>query len=70
MQEDFDTLKEYNDYLEFVFNLANNVDVEETRQKVHDYKESNKAFITKHRNNMSSGEIWIWEEEEGKRKDL
>ena len=57
-QEDFDTLKEYNDYLEFVediiFNLANNVDVEETRQKVHDYKEANKAFITKHRNKMSS----------------
>ena len=38
LQEDFDSLREYNDYLEMVediiFNLCNNIDVTETEKKV------------------------------------
>ena len=41
-EEDFDTLGEYNDYLEevedIIFNLCNNVDAEETRRRVAEYK--------------------------------
>ncbi|KAG0411083.1 hypothetical protein HPB47_011794 [Ixodes persulcatus] len=50
-EEDFETLRAYNDYLEevetIIFNLANEVDVEATRRKVEQYKRDNKAQIQK-----------------------
>lgn len=57
-QDDFTTLRDYNDYLELVediiFNLANNIDVDETKQKIQDYKEANREYISKNRNKMSA----------------
>ncbi len=56
-QDDFGTLREYNDYLEmvedFIFNLANDIDVEDTRRRIQEYKEANREFISKNRNKMS-----------------
>ncbi len=50
-EEDFGTLREYNDYLEMVediiFNLSNNVDVEETNSRIAKYKEKNREQIVK-----------------------
>eukprot|EP00794_Sanderia_malayensis_P000475 gene475-1120_t len=46
-----DPLRHYNDYLEeietIIFNLANKVDVEETKRKVEKYKKENEAAIRK-----------------------
>ena len=50
-QDDFETLREWNDYLEqvedIIFNLVNNIDKEETERTIAKYKESNKQFIKK-----------------------
>ena len=50
-EEDFETLREWNDYLEkvedIIFNLSNGIQVEETNRIIADYKEANKAFIKK-----------------------
>jgi len=52
-QEDFPTLRSYNDYLEMVedliFNLSNNIDIIETNKKIQIYKEANKDVILKNR---------------------
>eukprot|EP00127_Corallochytrium_limacisporum_P002942 Clim_evm31s143 gene=Clim_evmTU31s143 len=49
-EEDFKDLRLYNDYLEeiedIVFNLTNNVDVDETKARVAKYREENKPAIT------------------------
>ena len=56
-QEDFSSLREYNDYLELVediiFNLANNIDVDNTNRKIQDYKSANTDFIRKNQNKIS-----------------
>ncbi|THV07862.1 CDK-activating kinase assembly factor [Dendrothele bispora CBS 962.96] len=48
-REDFDDLKEYNDYLQEVediaFNLINNIDVPQTEAKIANYKAANAALI-------------------------
>ncbi|XP_059815941.1 CDK-activating kinase assembly factor MAT1 isoform X2 [Hypanus sabinus] len=48
-EEDFQTLKEYNDFLEeiedIVNNLTNNMDVENTRRKMEQYQKDNKDII-------------------------
>jgi len=50
-EEDFESLREFNDYLEMVediiFNLTNNIDVLETNKKIACYKEQNKEMIKK-----------------------
>ena len=50
-EEDFETLREWNDYLEkvedIIFNLSNGIQVEETQRLIADYREANKAFIKK-----------------------
>jgi len=50
-EEDFETLREFNDYLEMVediiFNLTNNIDILETNKKIASYKEQNKELIKK-----------------------
>ena len=57
LQEDFDSLREYNDYLEMVediiFNLTNNIDILETNKKIQQYKEENKDNIMKNRSRLS-----------------
>ncbi|CUS12452.1 unnamed protein product [Tuber aestivum] len=49
-QDDFDTLREYNDYLEEVeqitFNLVNKIDVKETEAKLVEYETANKELIS------------------------
>jgi len=56
-EEDFETLREYNDYLEMVediiFNLTNNVDILETNKKIQTYKESNKEITKKNNSKLS-----------------
>lgn len=48
-EQDFETLEEYNDYLEevenIVFNLVNAVDVEETETKLQAYEQANRVQI-------------------------
>lgn len=52
-QNDFGSLRDYNDYLEMVediiFNLSNNVNVVETNRLIAEYKEANKEFLSKHK---------------------
>jgi len=52
-EEDFTTLRAFNDYLEMVedliFNLSNNIDIIETNKKIQAYKEANKEVILKNR---------------------
>lgn len=61
-EEDFSSLREYNDYLEdieeIVFNFANNVDVEETKAKVEAYKKENYRVIQKNRVAQSRQEAY------------
>ncbi|CAF2645045.1 unnamed protein product [Rotaria sp. Silwood2] len=62
-EQDFDSLDVYNDYLEmvetYIFNLTNKIDVEETEQKIVEYKETNKEVINKNRGKLSNDEIFI-----------
>ena len=62
-EEDFETLREYNDYLEMVediiFNLTNNVDILETNKKIQNYKENNKEITIKNRTKLSKDALEI-----------
>jgi len=62
-REDFDTLREYNDYLEMIediiFNLSNNIDILETNKKILTYKEQNKEQIIKNRSKYSKDALEI-----------
>ncbi|KAG6456224.1 CDK-activating kinase assembly factor MAT1 [Manduca sexta] len=52
-EEDFATLRDYNDYLEeietIVYNLTNNIDVVETNKRIEQYKKENKELIMKNK---------------------
>ncbi|KAM4662012.1 LOW QUALITY PROTEIN: CDK-activating kinase assembly factor MAT1 [Discoglossus pictus] len=52
-EEDFSTLREYNDFLEeieeIVYNLTNNVDLENTKRKMDGYQKENKDTIQKNK---------------------
>ena len=56
-EEDFESLREYNDYLEMVediiFNLTNNLEILETNKKIQQYKDDNKDNIMKNRSRLS-----------------
>ena len=56
-EEDFESLREYNDYLEMVediiFNLTHNIESLETNKKIQQYKEDNKDNIMKNRSRLS-----------------
>jgi len=56
-EEDFSTLREFSDYQEMIediiYNLTNNIDVQETNRQIADYKEANKNFISKNRQKQS-----------------
>lgn len=57
-EDDFDTLKEYNDYLEEVeailFNLINDIDVPNTEARIAAYQSSNKASIQANTRNLAA----------------
>lgn len=59
-EEDFSSLKDYNDYLEMietiVFNLSNQLDVEATKKLIDQYKKDNKSQIRKNQSKMSRDE--------------
>ncbi|XP_075386933.1 CDK-activating kinase assembly factor MAT1 [Tenrec ecaudatus] len=52
-EEDFASLREYNDFLEeveeIVFNLTNNVDLDNTKKKMEQYQKENKDVIQKNK---------------------
>jgi len=55
-EEDFPTLREYNDYLEeietIIYNLANNIDVIEMNKKIEQYKKDNREQIAKSKSKL------------------
>ncbi|XP_076317267.1 CDK-activating kinase assembly factor isoform X2 [Tachypleus tridentatus] len=59
-EEEFSSLREYNDYLEeietIIFNLVNNVDFEATKRKIELYKKENRTQISKNRGKISRDE--------------
>lgn len=56
-EHDFDTLEEYNDYLEkfetFVYNLANNIDIVETNKNIDRLKSDYTSKLSKSKNKIS-----------------
>lgn len=64
-EEDFSTLREYNDYLEdiesIIYNLANNIDVVETNKKIEQYKKDNKEQIAKSKSKLGRNEYELEE---------
>ncbi|XP_003742096.1 CDK-activating kinase assembly factor MAT1 [Galendromus occidentalis] len=62
-EEDFATLREYNDYLEMVedivFKLTNNIEVDATRRKIDQYKKDNKSMINKNRGRQTKDDILV-----------
>lgn len=64
-EEDFETLRVYNDYLEeiedIVFNLSNNIDVEETKVRVEAYRKENFKGIQRNRVTQSRQEALMKE---------
>jgi len=62
-EEEFDTLKDYNDYLEevevIIFNLANKTEVEETKKRVEQYRKENEKTIKRNNSKMSQEEACI-----------
>ncbi|KAL3872903.1 hypothetical protein ACJMK2_036082 [Sinanodonta woodiana] len=62
-EEDFTSLKDYNDYLEMVesiiYNLTNNIDVESTKKQIEFYKKDNKDLIKKNKSKLSKDEEYL-----------
>nr|XP_022329788.1 CDK-activating kinase assembly factor MAT1-like [Crassostrea virginica] len=62
-EEDFATLDEYNDYIEMIetliFNIVNNIEVDETKQTIEQYRRENKDQISKGRNKKSKDEEYL-----------
>ncbi|KAG9336622.1 hypothetical protein JZ751_002969 [Albula glossodonta] len=58
---DFPSLREYNDYLEqvedIVFNLTNNVDVENTKQIMEQYQRENRDIIQRNKVKLESSKL-------------
>ncbi|XP_077298212.1 CDK-activating kinase assembly factor isoform X2 [Arctopsyche grandis] len=80
-EEDFSTLKDFNDYLEeietIVFNLTNNVDIIGTNKRIEQYKKDNKDVIMKNKTRAGREEIELEEildmekqEEEQRRAEI
>jgi len=57
-QEDFSSLREFNDYLEdvedIIYNLVNNIEVEQTKRKIQAYKDANKDYISQNKHKAST----------------
>ncbi|KOB65307.1 CDK-activating kinase assembly factor MAT1 [Operophtera brumata] len=64
-EEDFATLREYNDYLEeietIIYNLMNNIDIVNTNKKIEQYKKDNKELIMKNKVKIGREEIELEE---------
>lgn len=64
-EEDFNTLAEYNDYLEeveiIIYNLTNNIDVVNTNKKIEQYKKDNKEQILKNKSKLGREEYELEE---------
>lgn len=60
-EEDFATLREYNDYLEeietIVYNLTNNIDIVATNKRIEQYKRDNREIILKNKSKISREEL-------------
>ncbi|XP_029660448.1 CDK-activating kinase assembly factor MAT1-like [Formica exsecta] len=80
-EEDFSTLREYNDYLEeietIIYNLANNIDIVETNKKIEQYKKDNKEQIARSKSKLNRSEYELEEmielekqKEEERKKEL
>lgn len=80
-EEDFSTLREYNDYLEeietIIYNLANNIDIIETNKKIEQYKKDNKEQIARSKSKLNRSEYELEEmielekqKEEERKKEL
>jgi CDK-activating kinase assembly factor MAT1 len=52
-EEDFETLNDFNEYLEevenIIFNLCNNIDIVATNQRIDQFKKENKEIIAKNK---------------------
>lgn len=64
-EEDFNSLREYNDYLEeietIVYNLTNDIDIVNTNKKIEQHKRDNKEQILKNKNKMGRDEYELEE---------
>lgn len=64
-EEDFNSLMEYNNYLEevetIIYNLANNIDVVNTNKKIEQYKRDNKEQILKSKGKLGRDEYELEE---------
>jgi len=73
LEEDFPTLREFNDYLEqveiIIFNLANKVNVDETRRKIETYKKENERTIRKNNSRITQEEYLLKASLESEIKD-
>jgi len=62
-EEDFSSLREYNDYLEqveeIIYNLANDINIEATKRRIEVYKKDNSDLIAKNRGKKSKDEELI-----------
>ncbi|VDL71351.1 unnamed protein product [Nippostrongylus brasiliensis] len=62
-KDDFDTLREYNDYLErfecIVYNLASGIDVEETEAEIAAFKERYAELIERNKKKLDEDQLWI-----------
>lgn len=62
-EDDFPTLAQYNDYLErieeIVFNLANEIDVEQIEVEMKQFKEENYEKIERNRRRLNKDDVWI-----------
>lgn len=60
-EEDFETVNDYNDYLEeienIIFNLVNGIDVEETQKKIERYRRENKELIFRNKLKVGRSEM-------------
>lgn len=64
-EEDFASLREFNDYLEevetIVYNLANNIDIINTNKRIEQYKKENKELILKNKSKIGREEYELEE---------
>lgn len=62
-EDDFPSLREYNDYLErfeqLVWNLANDENVEETQQEMKRFANDHSELIERNRKRLGPDELWI-----------
>lgn len=80
-EEDFNTLQEYNDYLEeiehIIYNLCNNIDIINTNKRIEQYKKENREIIQRNKTRMGREEYELEEmlelekaQEEARRQEL